>query len=412
MKHFVFGQTCFYVECKCGLPAFFNEEENLELSQKLYSVDDAQRLAKIKLPKMIYDFVEGSAGDESLRDLNTAALDKMRLMPRVLIDVSKRSLDLQFLGKDYGLPFGVAPMGMCNLVWPLADQIIAREAARRRFPVAVSTASSTTLERMIELADGFAWFQLYADQSPEFVSDLIERAASANYDCLILTVDVPIPSRRLRDLRNGFSYPFHWTVKKVWQFAKYPTWSTRMILTSLQNGIPEPANYSSSKHGIKFDRNAPRTGATWEFLERLRDKWFGKLVVKGVLCPDDAIKIRDIGVDAIYVSNHGGRQLNAAPTVIDSLISIREAVGKNYPLIYDGGIRNGEHVVKAMASGANFTMLGRSIMYALGASGKVGMECVIESIEKEFDSSIGLLGCCSPTEVGSHSLAQHFSRKA
>ena len=379
------------------------------MSKKLYSVGEAQRLAKVKLPKMIYDFVEGSAGDESLRDLNTTALDKMRLMPRVLIDVSKRSLDLQFLGKDYGLPFGVAPMGMCNLVWPLADQIIAREAARRRFPVAVSTASSTTLERMIELADGFAWFQLYADQSPEFVSDLIERAASANYDCLILTVDVPIPSRRLRDLRNGFSYPFHWTVRKVWEFAKYPTWSTRMILTSLQNGIPEPANYSSSKQGIEFDRNAPRTGANWEFLKQLRDKWSGKLVVKGVLCPDDAVLIKKLGVDAIYVSNHGGRQLNAAPTVIDSLTSIRKTVGKNYPLIYDGGIRNGEHVVKAMASGANFTMLGRSVMYALGASGKLGMECVIESIEKEFDSSIGLLGCCSPTEVGSHSLAQHFS---
>jgi isopentenyl diphosphate isomerase/L-lactate dehydrogenase-like FMN-dependent dehydrogenase len=382
------------------------------LSQKLYSVGEAQRLAKKKLPKMIYDFVEGSAGDESLRDLNTAALDKMRLMPRVLIDVSKRSLDLQFLGKDFGLPFGVAPMGMCNLVWPLADQIIAREAARRRFPVAVSTASSTTLEKMIELAEGFAWFQLYADQSPEFVSDLIERAASANYDCLILTVDVPIPSRRLRDLRNGFSYPFHWTMKKLWQFTKYPRWSTRMILTSLRNGMPEPANYSSSKHGIEFDRNAPRTGANWEFLKQLRDKWSRKLVVKGVLCPDDAILIKNLGIDAIYVSNHGGRQLNAAPTVIDSLISIREAVGKNYPLIFDGGIRNGEHVVKAMANGANFTMLGRSVMYALGASGKVGMECVIESIGKECDSTIGLLGCCSPSEVGSHSLAQHFSRKA
>ncbi len=391
---------------------FLNEEENIKLSQKLYSVGEAQRLAKVKLPKMIYDFVEGSAGDESLRDLNSAALDKIRLMPRVLIDVSKRSLEHKFLGKNFGLPFGVAPMGMCNLVWPLADQIIAREAGLRRFPVAVSTASSTTLEKMIELADGFAWFQLYADQSPEFVSNLIERAASANYDCLILTVDVPIPSRRLRDLRNGFSYPFHWTMKKVWQFAKYPAWSTRMILTSLQNGIPEPANYSSSIHGIKFDRNAPRTSANWEFLKRLRDKWSGKLMVKGVLCPDDATNIKDIGVDAIYVSNHGGRQLNAAPTVIESLISIREVVGKNYPLIYDGGIRNGEHVAKAIASGANFTMLGRSVMYALGAGGKVGVECVLESIEKECDSSIGLLGCCTPSEVGSHSLARNFLRKA
>ena len=149
MKHFVFRETCFYAGDESDFPAFLNKKENLELSQKLYSVGEARSLAKVKLPKMIYDFVEGSAGDESLRDLNSAALDKMRLMPRVLVDVSKRSLDLRFLGKDYGLPFGVAPMGMCNLVWPLADQIIAREAARRRFPVAVSTASSTTLERMI-----------------------------------------------------------------------------------------------------------------------------------------------------------------------------------------------------------------------------------------------------------------------
>jgi len=131
-----------------------------------------------------------------------------------------------------------------------------------------------------------------------------------------------------------------------------------------------------------------------------------------VLCPDDAVLIKNLGVDAIYVSNHGGRQLNAAPTVIDSLKAIRETVGKNYPLIYDGGIRNGEHVVKAMAGGANFTMLGRSVMYALGASGKVGIEDVLGSIEKECDSSIGLLGCCTPSEVGSHSLAQNFSRKA
>ena len=171
--------------------------------------------------------------------------------------------------------------------------------------------------------------------------------------------------------------------------------------------MPEPANYSSSKQGIKFKRNAPRTGADWEFLQRLRDKWSRKLVVKGVLCRDDAVQIKNFGVDAIYVSNHGGRQLNAAPTGIDALISIRDAVGKKYPLIYDGGIRSGEHVLKAMACGANFTMLGRSVMYALGASGKKGMECIMDSIEKECESSIGLLGCCTPGEVGSQSLAKY-----
>ena len=382
------------------------------MSQKLYSVKDAQLLAKHRLPGIIYDFVAGSAGDETLRDLNTEALDAIRLMPRVLIDVSSRNLVQNFLGKEYGLPLGIAPMGMCNLVWPLADQIIAREAARRHFPVAVSTASSTSLEKMIELAEGYAWFQLYADQSPEFVDELVQRAAFANYECLILTVDVPIPSRRLRDLKNEFTYPFQWTAKKVWHFAQYPAWSTKMIIAALGDGMPEPANYSSSNQNIKFERNAPRTGADWEFLERLRAKWSGKLIVKGVQCPEDALHIKNLGIDAIYVSNHGGRQLNAAPVVIDSLAAIRYSIGMDYPLIYDGGIRGGEHVLKAIATGANFTMLGRSVMYALGAKGEAGINSILDSIERELDSSMGLLGCCRPSEVSSKSLAQYFSVKA
>ena len=382
------------------------------MSVSIYSVDDAQRLAKVRLPKLIFDFVEGASGDETLRDLNTTALDRIRLMPRVLIDVSSRNLAHNFLGKEYGVPFGIAPMGMCNLICPAADVALATEASKRRLPVAVSTASSTTLEKMIELAQGYAWFQLYADQSQEFVMELIKRAKVANYDFLVLTVDVPIPSRRVRDLRNGFSYPFKWTLKKALHFAKCPTWTAKMIFSSLREGIPRPANYASSKTQQEFDRNAPRTGANWEFLQSLRDNWKGKLIVKGVQCPKDAIQIKSLGIDAIYVSNHGGRQLNAAPTAVDALENIRKAVGDNYPLIYDGGIRSGEHILKAIAAGANFTMLGRSAMYALGGGGKNGINSILDCFNAELDTAMGLTGCCSPNEIGNNCLAKPLVSEA
>ncbi len=373
--------------------------DNILPSQKIFSIKDARELSRKRLPKLVFDFIDGASGDEKLAEINSRALNQIRLEPKVLRNVEKRSLKKQVLGYEFDFPFGFAPMGMTNLSWPGADSMLAAESARNNIPTCVSMASTTTLEKMYELSEGHSWMQLYIFQDENFVMELLDRARNTGYEVAILTVDVPVLSRRTRDDKNGFSYPFKIGPKQFFDFATHPTWS----LSTLLSGIPKPMNYVTSKSGDGiFKRKESRGSTDWDTLKRVRDKWKGKLIIKGVMSPDDATKIKGAGADAIQVSNHGGRQLDSATAAINMLPLIRKSVGSDFPLIFDSGIRSGSDIVRALAFGADYTMIGRPVMYAMGADGKKGLRRIVEIIKEEASTTLGLVGLNDINDVTSN----------
>lgn len=365
-------------------------------SSRIFSTEDARRLARRRLPRLIFDFVEGAAGREVGAQRNLSRFDAIMLQPRVMTDVAERSLATMFLTRRYKVPFGIAPMGMCNLVHPRADHSLAEAANTIDLPICLSSAASTSIEDMARLAGPRAWFQLYFGASTDASLAMVERARAAGYDTLVLTVDVPQVSRRLRDLRNDFGVPFAMTRRAFWDFATHPRWSLSMLAA----GVPRPMNFTDSDGASTFDRGASRSGADWEFLQVLRDRWPGKLIVKGVTSGDDARRVCSVGADAIYVSNHGARQLDSVPPAIDLLPLVRNAVGPGYPLLFDSGVRNGEDVVKALALGADFVMLGRPALYALGAGGGAGLDALLNCLAADISVVMAQLGVASIGQLG------------
>ena len=378
--------------------------ETISPSNKIFSVEDARILAKKRLPKLMFDFVDGASGDETLCEINSSALNQIRLEPRVLRNVEKRNLKKTILDIECDLPFGFSPMGMCNLTWPKADEMLANESLINNIPNCVSMASSTSLERMFELSKGKSWIQLY-NFNENFVMEILERAHQTGYKVAILTVDVPIQFRRAKDDKNGFTVPFNIGPKQILDFATHPLWS----LSTLLSGIPKPMNYETSKSGNKFVRSQSRGATDWDTLKRVRAAWKGKLIVKGVMSPKDAVKVKEAGADAIQVSNHGGRQLDSALPAIEALPLIRNIVGKEFPLIFDSGIRGGSDIVRALALGANFVMLGRPLMYGIGADGSRGLKKILNIIKEELSTALGLVGLTDVNEISSEIIAEKYN---
>ena len=374
-------------------------------STKIHTIDDAIKLSKKRLPKLVFDFIDGASGDDKLAEINSKALDQIRLEPKVFRNVENRNLSKKIFDFHFDYPFGFAPMGMTNLSWPEADKMIAKESAYNNIPTCVSMASSTTLEDMFTFSEGHSWMQIYIFQSEEFIMELLKRAESIGYKVLILTVDVPILSRRARDDRNGFGYPFKIGPKQFLDFALHPQWS----LTTLFKGAPQPMNYVTSKSGDQIFRRKESRGATdWNTLKRVRDAWKGKLIIKGVMNSEDALKIKEAGADAIQVSNHGGRQLDSATASINALPLIRKALGDDFPILFDSGIRSGSDILRALALGANFVMFGRPLMYAIGADGARGLRRIINLIKEELSTNLGLVGLTDINEVDKKIIAEKF----
>ena len=374
-------------------------------STKIHTIDDAIKLSKKRLPKLVFDFIDGASGDDKLAEINSTALDQIRLEPKVFRNVENRNLSKKIFDFHFDYPFGFAPMGMTNLSWPEADKMIAKESAYNNIPTCVSMASSTTLEDMFTFSEGHSWMQIYIFQSEEFIMELLKRAENIGYKVLILTVDVPILSRRARDDRNGFGYPFKIGPKQFLDFALHPQWS----LTTLLKGAPQPMNYVTSKSGDQIFRRKESRGATdWHTLKRVRDAWKGKLIIKGVMNSEDALKIKEAGADAIQVSNHGGRQLDSATASINALPLIRKALGDDFPILFDSGIRSGSDILRALALGANFVMFGRPLMYAIGADGARGLRRIINLIKEELSTNLGLVGLTDINEVDKKIIAEKF----
>ncbi len=376
-------------------------------SSKIHSIEEARILAKKRVPRLMFDFVDGASGDEKLCENNSIALDQIRLQPKVLRNVEKRNIKKKIFGSEYNQPFGFAPMGMCNLTWTGADKMLAEESLYNNLPMCVSMASSTSLEKMYDLSKGNVWLQLYNFQDEEFVMELLERAEKTGYKVAILTVDVPIQFRRAKDNRNGFTVPFNIGLKQFVDFASHPNWS----ISTLLGGIPKPMNYETSKKGNKFVRSESRGATDWDTLKKIREKWKGKLIIKGVMSPEDAMKIKSEGTDAIQVSNHGGRQLDSATSSIEALPIIRNAIGKDFPIIFDSGIRGGSDIIRALALGADFTMIGRPLMYGIGADGARGLRRVVDIIKDELSTALGLVGLTDIEDISSDIIAERFIRE-
>lgn len=367
-------------------------------SRRIFTAEDARRIARRRLPRMAFDFIEGAAGREASARENETAFDAIKLQPRVMAEVAERSIATRFLGRDYDAPFGISPMGMCALADRRADRFLAETAREFGAPVGVSSAGSGRYEDMLRWSDGRAWFQLYHMGGEAGALSVVDRVKAAGCETLVLTVDVPQVSRRARDLRNGLVAPFRLTPRNFTDLALHPWWSLPMAMA----GAPSPQNLPE---GAAFDRGASRAGANWAFLAKLRDVWRGDLIVKGVTDPGDATRVRDMGADAIWVSTHGGRQLDAAPPAITLLAPIRAAVGEGYPLIFDSGVRSGDDVVRALALGADFVMAGRPWLYAIGAEGERGVKSLFGVIAEEVSTVLAQIGLNDVNAVSADVLA-------
>lgn len=375
----------------------------------LLTVNDLRCRARRRMPRAIFDFVEGGAGHELAMRRNESVFDDVRLLPRVLAPCAQRQLDTRLLGVDHNAPFGVSPMGLGNLAWPGTDEALMRACAAARIPYGLSMAGSSTVERIAGLGGGYAWFQIYMTADFGIVLRAMERAERAGVQTLVLTVDAAHPARRLRNARNGFGQSF---ITHPWLMADYalhPAWSLRTLAAGqpfMANLVSE-AGHAAGGGGAAYVLMDAMTRARldWDSLAQVRAQWRGKLLVKGVLDPRDAVRIQAAGADGIIVSNHGGRQLESVVTSLEVLPAVRAAVGPDYPLLLDSGVRSGEDIAKALVLGADFVLLGRPFLYASAALGpQAGAERIIAMLKAELSDTMAQLGCACIADLNTERL--------
>ncbi len=355
-----------------------------------FDVGDLRLLARKRLPRPIFDFVDGGAGDEIARRRNTEALDAIEFLPRVLNDVSAVDPSIELFGHRHALPFVISPVGLTRTVHPDGEIGAARAAGRAGVPYVLSTMASSSPEQISEHApDTERWFQLYLSHDHDHSLALVKRAEAAGFTTLVLTVDAPVGAERLRDARNGMTLPPSIAPSAVLKIATRPGWWWDAITRDPIEfaSIPKQAGGPTMRRARVFD-----SAATWDDLRWLRDSWSGRMLVKSVLRPDDAQRVVELGADGVIVSNHGGRQVEQAAATITALPAIRAALGPGPTVLLDSGIRTGAHAAAALALGADGVGLGRAYVYGLAAGGEQGVDRAIEIVGSGLKRMMALLG--------------------
>ncbi len=371
----------------------------------LLNVNDHRRRARRVLPRLVFDYVDGGAEDERCMQRNRDALDALPLVPECLRDTRAMDIGIELFDRRWRAPFAVAPIGLAGLVRPRADALMAAAAQAAGVPFILSTASNTRIDEVRAAApDAMLWMQLYVMGERAIAERIVRRARAARFEALVLTVDVPVSGLRERDLRHGFRVPMRLTPGTLLDMARHPAW----LLRQARGGTPrfvnllpdeDEAPVSAQAQAALLSRTMDRS-LSWDSLAWLRGLWDGPLLVKGLLGAADARRALQHGADGIVVSNHGGRQLDAAPAAIAALPAMLDAVGGRIPVLVDGGMRRGSDIVKALALGARAALVGRAPLFGLAGGGEAGARAVLDLLAQETERTMTLLGAASVEELG------------
>jgi L-lactate dehydrogenase (cytochrome) len=367
------------------------------------TIEDLRRIAKRRVPRTFFEYVEAGSYDELTRRANRADLDALLLRQRVMVDVSSRSQGTTIVGEPTSMPVALAPAGLTGAVYPNGEIHAARAAHKFGVPFCLSTMSVCSIEDVAGAVQKPFWFQLYLMRDRGFSRSLVERAKAARCPALVLTVDLHVEGQRTPDVHNGLGIPPRLTVANVIDIALHPRWAFGMLRSkeytfgNLKDAIKNSGNLGAMSEWVKhqFDPSFDIHDVEW-----VRKLWPGKLIVKGILDPQDARDAVEAGADAVLVSNHGGRQLDGVAATIDALPEVVEAVDGRVEVLVDGGIRRGSDVVKALALGARAALVGRAVLWGLAANGEEGARHVLEILRSEILNALQLLGCVTPADVG------------
>ncbi|OAN47990.1 alpha-hydroxy-acid oxidizing enzyme [Paramagnetospirillum marisnigri] len=364
--------------------------------RRMSCIQDMALRAKRRIPAFAWGYLDGGSGEEGGLRRNRDRLEAVLLKPRFCTGV-RPDTSAALFDVTYAQPFGIAPVGMGGLMWPGADLALAALAKAGGIPMVASTVSSTALEDIAQAAGGNAWFQLYASRQPRINRDLMDRAWAAGIRVMAVTVDVPLAGDRRRDVRNRFILPFRPGLRFAWDVATHPAWA----LATLRHGspgFPNLARYSGDVDGqtlTAFISSQIKDDLSWDDIRDIRQTWPGKLLVKGILAPENAAQALAIGADGVWVSNHGGRQQDSAPAAIDALAAVRSVVAGDAMLVMDSGLRSGEDMARARVMGADFVFAGRPFYYGAAAGGAAGAARAVELLSADLKRILAQLGCPS-----------------